>query len=132
MTFGGAGVLSILYTLLVARPRDQVRDAVDHLMYLKVVFLGYLRQLHQTDQAFTRRLLDEERLPAAEVREFAEMVGVTMAGAIAQLSSRATSRRGDVAGAQEKRSRACKPSRRLWHVGRSRRCSVGELKQIRV
>jgi hypothetical protein len=48
MTFGGAGVLSILYTLLVARPRDQVRDAVDHLMYLKVVFLGYLRQLHIT------------------------------------------------------------------------------------
>jgi hypothetical protein len=86
---GGAGVLSILYTLFVARPRDQVRDAVDHLMYLKVVFLGYLRQLHQSDQAFTRRLLDEERLPAAEVREFAEMVGTTMGGAIAQLSNRA-------------------------------------------
>ena len=109
MTFGGAGVLSILYTLLVARPRDQVRDAVDHLMYLKVVFLGYLRQLHQTDQAFTRRLLDEVRLPAAEVREFAEMVGVIIAGAIAQLSSRATPRRGDVAGARRSAAEPASP-----------------------
>lgn len=91
---GGAGVLSILYSLLVARPRDQVRDAVDHLMYLKVVFLGYLRQLHQTDQAFTRRLLEEDRLAAEEVERFAETVGSTMASAIAQLAASGSASRG--------------------------------------
>jgi hypothetical protein len=89
---GGAGVLGVLYTVLIAKPRDQVRDAVDHLMYLKVVFLGYLRQLHQTDQAFTRRLLDEERLPAAELKSFGDMVGATMISAISSLSSRGTAR----------------------------------------
>jgi hypothetical protein len=89
---GGAGVLSILYTLLVARPREQVRDAVDHLMHLKIVFLGYLRQLHQTDQAFTRRLLEEDRLPTEDVKRFSDTVSSTMAAAIGQLSSRNTRR----------------------------------------
>jgi hypothetical protein len=68
---------------------------VDQLMYLKVVFLGYLRQLHQTDQAFTRRLLDEERLLSQEVKEFGEMVGTTMTCAIGSLSSRSASRVAD-------------------------------------
>jgi HEAT repeat protein len=89
---GGAGVLTVLYSVLVGKPRDQVRDAVDHLMYLKVVFLGYLRQLHQTDQAFTRRLLDEERLPAEELKNFGDMVAATMTSAISSLSSRGTAR----------------------------------------
>jgi hypothetical protein len=85
-------VLTVLYSVLVGKPRDQVRDAVDHLMYLKVVFLGYLRQLHQTDQAFTRRLLDEERLPAEELKNFGEMVAATMTSAISSLTSRGTAR----------------------------------------
>jgi hypothetical protein len=89
---GGAGVLTVLYSVLIAKPRDQVRDAVDHLMYLKVVFLGYLRQLHQTDQAFTRRLLDDERLPAAELKHFGDLVAATMTSAISSLASRGTSR----------------------------------------
>ena len=121
-------MLSILYTLFVGRPRQQVRDAVDHLMYLKVVFLGYLRQLHQTDQAFTRRLLDEERLPATEVREFAEMVGATMDGAIVQLSGRVTPRNRDMAGA---RRSAAEPASTVGAAGifaSPAAVQVGELK----
>ena len=64
---GGNRRTWVLYSLLVARPRDQVREAVDHLMHLEVIFLGYLRQLHQTDQAFTRRLLEDDRLEVDEV-----------------------------------------------------------------
>eukprot|EP00854_Cymbomonas_tetramitiformis_P002655 gene2655-3423_t len=56
---GGAGVLGILYTTFVAKPRKQVKASVDHLMYVKVLFLGYLRSLHQVDQDLA--LMDARR-----------------------------------------------------------------------
>jgi hypothetical protein len=83
---GGTGLSSALYGTFLARPRRQVQEAVDHLMHLNLVFLGYLRQLHQTDQAYTRRLLDDEPLPPQEVREFTQMVEATMAGAVQRLA----------------------------------------------
>ena len=83
---GGTGVLGVIYGILIARPRKQVREAVDHLMYLKIVFLGYLRQLHQTDQAYTRRLLEDEPMLPEEVGKFSLMVGETMAQAVQHLT----------------------------------------------
>jgi HEAT repeat protein len=82
---GGTGVLGVLYSILVAKPRQQVRETVDHLMYLKIVFLGYLRQLHQVDQAYTRRMLEDEVVALDEVAKFGDMVGATMARAADQL-----------------------------------------------
>lgn len=82
----GTGVLGVLYGTLIAKPRQQVRESVDHLMYLKVVFLGYLRQLHQADQAYTRRMIENEPLTTQELNMFANMIGTTMAGAIEQLT----------------------------------------------
>ena len=87
---GGVGVLGVLYGLLIANPRRQIREAVDHLMYLKVVFLAYLRQLHQTDQAYTRRLLDDREFPAGDVAAFTDMVAASMAKALAELSRSAS------------------------------------------
>ena len=83
---GGTGVLGVLYSLLIANPRQQVREAVDHLMHLKIVFLGYLRQLHQTDQAYTRRLLEDDVIGADDVAKYSAMVGTTMGDAIARLA----------------------------------------------
>jgi HEAT repeat protein len=83
---GGTGVLGVLYGILIANPRRQVRESVDHLMQLKVVFLAYLRQLHQTDQAYTRRLLEDTAFPATEVAEFSRMIGGTMTEALLKLS----------------------------------------------
>jgi HEAT repeat protein len=83
---GGTGVLGVLYSLLIANPRQQVREAVDHLMHLKIVFLGYLRQLHQTDQAYTRRLLEDDVIGADDVAKYSAMVGTTMGEAIARLA----------------------------------------------
>ncbi len=85
----GVGLLGVLYTLLIANPRRQVREAVDHLMHLKVVFLAYLRQLHQTDQAYTRRLLDDRDFPASEVATFTDMVDSSMTKALSELSPQA-------------------------------------------
>jgi len=83
-------MLGIVYGILIANPRRQVREAVDHLMHLKIVFLGYLRQLHQADQAYTRRLLDDTPISIQEVREFSKSVGETMDGATAQLEPNPT------------------------------------------
>lgn len=83
---GGLGVLGILYGVLISNPRRQVRESVDHLMLLKIVFLAYLRRLHQADQAYTRRILDDEPIDAEQVKLFADMVGHIMADTIEKQS----------------------------------------------
>ncbi|MEM6457301.1 MAG: HEAT repeat domain-containing protein, partial [Acidobacteriota bacterium] len=83
---GGGGGLAVLYTLFLANPRVRVVQSVDHLMVLKILFLGYLRQLHQTDQAYLRRLLDDNRpLDPEGVTHYAQLVGHTMREAIRHL-----------------------------------------------
>jgi hypothetical protein len=86
---GGTGILGILYGTLIANPRRQVRDAVDHLMWLKIMFLAYLRRLHQADQAYTRRLLDDRSLTIEEVRWFSDVVAEIMQSTIQQQRDRA-------------------------------------------
>jgi len=82
---GGGGVLGVIYGIMIAKPRKQVRESVDHLMQLKLIFLAYLRQLNQADQAYTRRLLEDEPLTLQEVHEFSKMVGTTMSVAVEQI-----------------------------------------------
>lgn len=84
---GGLGVLGVLYGTLIANPRRQVRESVDHLMQLKVMFLAYLRRLHQADQAYARRMLDEKPLTIDEVSWFSEVVGEIMGSTMGQLAS---------------------------------------------
>lgn len=84
---GGGGVLGVIYGILIAKPRKQVRESVDHLMHLKLIFLAYLRQLNQADQAYTRRLLEDEPLTPQEVHEFSKMVGTTMRVAAEQITN---------------------------------------------
>jgi hypothetical protein len=75
---GVTGVLGVLYSLLVANPRKKVSEAVDHLMRLKLIFLSYLRRLHQIDQAYARRLLDDKPISPDETKHFTETVGRIM------------------------------------------------------
>jgi hypothetical protein len=82
---GGAGVLGVLYSLLVSNPRRQVREAVDHLMRVKIVFLAYLRRLHQTDQAYTRLVLTGDRVTAEQLKEYSDVIGTIMEGTAKQL-----------------------------------------------
>jgi HEAT repeat protein len=82
---GGTGVLGVVYGILIARPRKQILEAVDHLMHLKVVFLAYLRQLHQVDQAYTRRLLEDKPLGSEEAAQYSRMADATMRAAVEQM-----------------------------------------------
>jgi hypothetical protein len=83
---GGTGILGVVYGVLIKNPRRQIVQAVDHLMYLKVIFLGYLRQLHQADQAYTRRMLEDQPLTVQDVGDFSDLIGETMRIAVEQLS----------------------------------------------
>ena len=69
---------------MIANPRRQVRESVDHLMLVKIVFLSYLRRLHQADQAYTRRLLDDEVVTVDEVKLFADLIGGIMDDTVQQ------------------------------------------------
>jgi hypothetical protein len=84
---GGIGVLGVLYGLLISNPRQQVRDAVDHLMRVKIIFLAYLRRLHQTDQAYTRLLLDSEKITAEQLRGYSDIVGGIMEATTRELTN---------------------------------------------
>jgi HEAT repeat protein len=82
---GGVGVLGVLYGLLISNPRQQIRLSVDHLMRVKILFLAYLRRLHQADQAYTRRLLEDEPITAEQVRSYTDIVGSIMETTALQL-----------------------------------------------
>lgn len=83
---GSIGVLGVVYGTLIANPRRKVEQAVDHLMFLKVVFLSYLRQLHQVDQAYTQRMLENEPMDAEQLKQFSIMVRTIMSSSINILS----------------------------------------------
>ncbi len=82
---GVAGVLGVLYGTFIAKPREQVVQAARQLMRLKLIFLAYLRDLHQIDQAFTRRMLDDKPMPLEEVDRFRVMIEQAMATGAQQL-----------------------------------------------
>jgi hypothetical protein len=84
---GATGVLGVLYTLFLAKPRQQVERGVDHLMRLKVVFLGFLRQLHQADSAYIRRLLDDRSVSSEDLKGFTDLIESAKDKAAAQLTS---------------------------------------------
>jgi hypothetical protein len=75
---GATGLAGVLYNLWIAKPRKQVVEAVDHLMRVKIVFLAYLRRLHQTDQAFARLLLENAKITVDELKAYSEIVNANM------------------------------------------------------
>jgi hypothetical protein len=87
---GTGGVLAVLYGRFIARPRQQVEASVQYLSGLKAVFLGYLRQLRQTDQAYTRRVLDEKPLTAEETKGFNALIEEIMERSMQRLTAAPT------------------------------------------
>ncbi len=82
---GGGGAFVLIYNMFFAKTRDQVRESAEHLLGLKVIFLGYLRQLHQTDQAYVRRYLEDKTIATTELKEYADLITATMQTALAEI-----------------------------------------------
>ena len=82
---GGSGSAAVLYTLFVGKPREKVKEATNHMMKLKMVFLGYLRELSQMDQTFSRRLLDEDPIEESEIKFYTDNLHRIMHRALNEL-----------------------------------------------
>ena len=80
-------MLAVVYGRFIAQPRAQVEASVRYLSRLKAVFLGYLRQLRQTDQAYTRRVLDDKPLDVRETRGFNQLVDEVLEKALQHLEA---------------------------------------------
>ncbi|MEM1000891.1 MAG: HEAT repeat domain-containing protein, partial [Bacteroidota bacterium] len=83
---GGLGTLGVVYGTLIANPRKKVFRSVNTLMNFKVIFLAYLRQLHQADQTFTRHLLEDEQLTTDKLEEFSSMIAAMLEEAVDKMT----------------------------------------------
>lgn len=81
-TSGGFGLLGILYFLFVGKPRKKISDNVNHLMFLKIIFLGYLRQLNLIDQSFNQHLLEEQILSIPITKSFYNSINNVMSNCL--------------------------------------------------
>ena len=54
-------------------------------MRVKIIFLAYLRQLHQTDQAYPGLMLGSERVTADELKQYSDKSAKIMEGTTRQL-----------------------------------------------
>lgn len=84
---GGVGILGVLYSTLIARPRENIKQAVLDQSQLQMIFLGYVRQLNHVDQAYIEQILQEEPLSADEVQQFVSITHTFMAQAVEALNS---------------------------------------------
>lgn len=107
---GGGGVLSVLYSVLIANPRRTVRRSINELMKIKVIFLAYLRQLHQTDLAYTRRLVEEREFSTEELSVFMDNVHSSMTAALAALRPVVSKRRSSATGVPFQDTMIVRPS----------------------
>ncbi len=52
------GVIAVLLDLMVRDPHKRVQEATSVLLRIKVIFLGYLRQIHQIDATFKHEFIE--------------------------------------------------------------------------
>ena len=81
----GTGFLSVVYSLFVNKPSRKIRKNTNHLMRLKVIFLGYLRELSQMDQSFSKNLLEVENIEKEELDGYIGQINSCMSNALESL-----------------------------------------------
>ncbi|MBU7048149.1 MAG: hypothetical protein HXS54_17070 [Theionarchaea archaeon] len=82
---GMSGAFGILYETLIAKPEEKVNNNVDHMLKLKIIFLAYLRQLHQLDQSYASYLLGDELMSHDAISKFSDITKETMSNALKEL-----------------------------------------------
>ena len=79
---GGTGVMSILFSMFYSKPRQQVKDNVNHMMNLKIIFLAYLRELNQLDQSFSQKMIESDVLTEKDITFFKSKLKESMSEAV--------------------------------------------------
>ena len=82
---GTGGVIGVLLSTWLVASRARILEATQWLVHVHAVFMGYTRQLHQTDQAFARRLGSSAPVGSDELRLFATLVDDAMKGMLPRL-----------------------------------------------
>ena len=81
----GTGFLSVVYSLFINKPSRKIRKNTNHLMRLKVIFLGYLRELTQMDQSFSKNLIDADTITEEVLDKFVSKIKGSMNNALTAL-----------------------------------------------
>ena len=81
----GTGFLGVVYSLFINKPSRKIRKSTNHLMRLKVIFLGYLRELTQMDQTFSKQLLDPEPISQDTLNKYVTKINQAMNSALKAL-----------------------------------------------
>ena len=81
----GTGFLGVVYSLFINKPSRKIRKSTNHLMRLKVIFLGYLRELTQMDQTFSKQLLDPEPISQNTLLQYVSKINSAMNSALKAL-----------------------------------------------
>lgn len=81
----GTGFLGVIYSLFINKPSRKIRKSTNHLMRLKVIFLGYLRELTQMDQTFSKQLLDPEPISQNTLLQYVSKINSAMNSALKAL-----------------------------------------------
>ena len=83
---GGTGIITVLFSMFYSKPRQQVKENVNHLMYIKIIFLAYLRELNQMDQAFSQKMIESDEIKETELTYFKNNISQTMINAVVTLN----------------------------------------------
>ena len=78
----GTGFLSVVYSLFINKPSRKIRKNTNHLMRLKVIFLGYLRELTQMDQSFSKNLMDNDNISQHTLESFVTKIKASMTNSL--------------------------------------------------
>ena len=78
----GTGFLSIIYSLFINKPSRKIRKNTNHLMRLKVIFLGYLRELTQMDQCFSKTLIDNDLVSQSILEQYVSKIKCSMGNSL--------------------------------------------------
>lgn len=81
----GTGFLSVVYSLFINKPSRKIRKNTNHLMRLKVIFLGYLRELTQMDQTFSKNLLDTDNISQETLDGYVNKIKDSMNNSLKEL-----------------------------------------------
>jgi hypothetical protein len=83
---GGTGILSVLFSMFYSKPRERVKENINHLMNLKIIFLAYLRELNQMDQAFSQKMIESDTISESELTYFKNNISKSMLNAVSTLN----------------------------------------------
>lgn len=91
------GVIAVLLDLMVRDPHQRVQEATSVLLRIKVIFLGYLRQIHQIDATFKHEFIEGGReFGQKDVEQTTRLIDSVMKDTMAIISQNLPVRKNEI------------------------------------